>query len=462
MPLKVLFMLGIVGFLSLRARKEPFIPLCALIGLVGLMENREWIPRGMANVPGLNPWNLLFLVVTFFWAVNRSRSASPLPPVTRWFWVYCIAVTVTTLRLFIDPTHWFDHGYGQLSMDYILNGVKFVLPAVILFDLCDTRKRAAIATLAIIGSFLLLGVQIINYMGLSELSGSQLNHRSIRIISRDTGYHRVDAAMMMAGASWGAFALTEFFRTTRQRYSFMAASVILLLALILTGGRAGYLAWCCTGLFLAVIRWRKLLILAPFGLIAVLAFMPGALDRFTTGFGSNEGPIVVAQDQNEMTSGRVEIWPHVIEKIKDHPIIGHGREGMKRSGLSDFARSVLGEPWGQPHNAYFEVLLDNGIVGLLTILPIYLIAAFISFRLFVSNNDPLKIAIGGLCLALLTAHFVASVGSQTFYPRQGMVGIFCAMALVIRVRYFSLEDSEELPEGKVAPPNFSTLFTRPF
>jgi hypothetical protein len=44
------------------------------------------------------------------------------------------------------------------------------------------------------------------------------------------------------------------------------------------------------------------------------------------------------------------------------------------------------------------------------------------------------VAAGGACLALILALLVASVGSQTFYPREGAVGLWCVIGLMLRVK----------------------------
>jgi hypothetical protein len=43
------------------------------------------------------------------------------------------------------------------------------------------------------------------------------------------------------------------------------------------------------------------------------------------------------------------------------------------------------------------------------------------------------VAAGGATLALVLALLVASIGSQTFYPREGAVGMWCVIGLMLRV-----------------------------
>ncbi len=41
-------------------------------------------------------------------------------------------------------------------------------------------------------------------------------------------------------------------------------------------------------------------------------------------------------------------------------------------------------------------------------------------------------AVGGMTTALVLALLVASIGSQTFYPREASVGMWCAIGLMMR------------------------------
>ena len=53
--------------------------------------------------------------------------------------------------------------------------------------------------------------------------------------------------------------------------------------------------------------------------------------------------------------------------------------------------------------------------------------------IFMDDTDVVYVAIGGMCLSLVLAFLIASMGSQTFYPREGAVGMWCAIGLMLRV-----------------------------
>jgi O-antigen ligase len=106
---------------------------------------------------------------------------------------------------------------------------------------------------------------------------------------------------------------------------------------------------------------------------------------------------------------------------------------MWRSGLVEFLGDYLHERFTHPHNAYLELLLDAGWIGLGLVMPVYLLALWQGVGLFRDRRSSACVAAGGVGLALVLALLFASVGAQTLYPREGTVGMWCAMALVFRM-----------------------------
>ncbi len=106
---------------------------------------------------------------------------------------------------------------------------------------------------------------------------------------------------------------------------------------------------------------------------------------------------------------------------------------MKRTGISNHLFYELGELFPHPHNAYLQWLLDNGVLGFILVMPFFGVMTYQAGRLFLDKTHPAYVAVGGVALSLLLAQLIASMGSQTFYPREGAVGMWITMALVLRV-----------------------------
>jgi O-antigen ligase len=149
-------------------------------------------------------------------------------------------------------------------------------------------------------------------------------------------------------------------------------------------------------------------------------------------------PTETAYSENEvdiatLTADRDTIWNLALEQFKKAPLIGYGRLAMQRTGASRSFMDEFGSPIGHAHCAYIEQLIDNGIVGLLIVLLFYSTLTRKSFSLLQDKKTPLHVAVGGVALALVLAQLITSLTSQSFYPRQGVVGMWCAIGLMLRV-----------------------------
>ena len=81
-----------------------------------------------------------------------------------------------------------------------------------------------------------------------------------------------------------------------------------------------------------------------------------------------------------------------------------------------------------------------------------------SLSLFKDSRSGTFIAAGGVTAALTVALLVAGLGSQTFYPREGSVGMWCAIGLMFRV---SVERRKALAAAQQAPPEEAPVRLRP-
>lgn len=462
-----LSLLGIyvLGF-SAYAFKDWFKSLCALILLMAVIEHPD-MPKSILGIPGLNPWNLLLVPVVVAWA--RARKAEGL----RWdmpkhisvlLVLYLAVVLIGFARMVISPGV-MDESFLGLVSEYLINTVKWVIPCLLLFDGARTRPRMVMALVSVLGVYLLLGLQVIKWMPLSyALNSESLSARSLKILTNEVGYHRVNISAMLAGASWAIFATRPLALLNWHRAAIIGATVAVAYAQALTAGRAGYVTWAAVGLILCSLRWRRYLLGVPVLAIAVVTLAPGVAQRMLEGFTAETRDVNArlesgrtpsldgtaqqgGPDAYTITAGRTVIWPYVIERISEAPFFGYGRQAMVRTGLTQFLLLNLGEAFGHPHNAYLEFLFDNGLFGLILIMPFYVIVLRRSISLFMDTGHPLFTSVGGVSSALVLALLLAGTGSQTFYPREGWLAMWCAIGLMLRV----YQERERLAADRTVP-----------
>jgi O-antigen ligase len=435
MSLRVLFCsLLVLGF-SCYAYKNWFVSLCAAIALMAFMKHPD-MPHAVAHIPGANLWNILIVNVLFAWW--RQRPYENPVPVPRSIKIavalYLAVIFVSFLRFFIDPTSFWHGDRQDIVEEFLVNSLRLLIPAVLLFDGCRNFERVRGALGVIVLLYFLLALQVIRAVGFHpDLSGADLSGRGSKIIQRSVGYDRVDMSMMLSGAGWAGIAFSNLIEGKWFRWGVRGAVMVTVLAQALTGGRMGYITWAAVGLILCTIRWRRVLPFIPVAAIVVVTLVPSITQRMFSGFGGEDDGIVQHQNDSQITSGRSMVWPLVIDKINENPIFGYGRQAMQTTGLTAYVSKKLDDSFPHPHEAYLEMLLDNGILGLLCIIPIYFIALKRGISLFLDRTEKQYEAAGGAALALVLALLIASFGAQTLYPREGVVGMWAAVGVAFRV-----------------------------
>lgn len=440
-----------IAFLSVYAFRDWYKSLCGLIVMMAVMERYD-MPRQLLGVPGLNPWNVLMLFILLGWFFSRRREKLKwdMPAETTILLVIYLGVILIgfyRMTYNFDAIHLSYENRGleeepvlrDFFIDDIINSLKLAIPGLLVFHGCNSETRLRLGILAIFATLLLLGLQIIRFMPISEIANAELlSERALRVLDRDLGYHRVDLAALMAGGSWAFFVSRHVFKAAWQSRLALGIGLVLILSLALTGGRTGYGTWVVLGVMVAALKYRRLLFFIPIAVVLVVSFVPAVRDRMLTGFATGSDTQIVGEqstDLSSVTSGRSTVWPVVIERIKDRPWIGWGRRGFHTSRASDELFETIGPvaaTFGHPHNAYFQLLLDTGIIGAVPVLLFYALTMMRSAKLF-RDRSPIICAAGGICLLLTGAQLVASVGSQSFYPREGVVLMWCSIGLMYAV-----------------------------
>ncbi len=450
--------------------KDWYRGLCGLVVLLAIMEHPD-VPKQMLGIPGLNPFNLLLANVIAAWASQRSREGLrwDLPrPVSLLLLLFAGIVVVGFIRMtradLAFVMLYYDASFANIVSDYLINSIKWVIPALLLYDGCRTEERFRLALISVLAVYVILGLQVAKWMPPTlALDGAALERRGLRVLPSGMGFHRVNLSAMLSGASWAILA-ARVLLPRGFRWPALLTALFVVYAQVMTGGRAGYAAWVCVGLALSVLKWRRYLLLVPAALAVVFLAAPGIVGRATEGFTEESRDTSVRLDRMRdsgelrreegsvdsytVTAGRSIAWPVVISRIVDGPWIGYGRQAMLSSGTGVYIFETYGEAFPHPHNAYLEILFDNGLVGGLPVLGFYALMLFYSIQMFLKGGSETCVAIGGVSTALILSLLVSAMGSQSFYPDEGWVGMWCVMFLMLRVRV----ERQRLARGDAAVP----------
>jgi len=440
MSIRIVALYIFVFSLCIYAWKDWFKSLCGLILLMAVIEHGD-MPKSLLGIQGLNLWNVLFAVIFIAWLTNRRREGLiwDMPRHIAILLLMCIGVIVIgVVRAIFDRGEFQGYSTGNLISEELINTIKWVLPGLLLFDGCRSRKRVVIALVCLLVMYFLIAVQVVRYMPPEAAIGSNayvIMHSRMGL-NESVGYQATDLSVLLGGACWGLISSLPLIRKKIYKLPALVAICIVAFGQATTGGRAGYAAWAATGLLMCIIKWRKYLLLTPVIIVLLPIIFPNATARMLQGFGRTDISGETTVDEVTVLSGRNLFWPHVVDTIWESPVIGHGRRAMQRTGLTQFLLEKYGphEAVEHPHNLYYETLLDNGILGSLPIFFLWGIIVCYSIRLFISKNH-LCSAVGGLSLSLMLTSLISGIAGQHWAPLEHTLGIWASAFLTFRV-YF--------------------------
>ena len=437
----------IVIALSIYAWKDWFISLCGLIILAALVGHPTF-PKSVFSIQGLNLWNVLFANVMLAWIFNRAGQGllRNMSTIFKLFFILWLCVIIVGwIRMIADRDQLRGFTFLGLISEQLINTIKWPLISLPLFDGCHTRKRVKMVIACIVVFFALFTVQIVRAVPQKAVRRSA--RVDLREEVRSVSLSPNGAGKVMSGAPWAFLAVMPLLKKWKYRFLILGLSGLSIYAIALTGSRSAYVASAATIVLLCFLRWRRAFLLLPIMLFILPIVFPASTKRMWSGFDSTSVSGEERMDENIVTSGRNMIWPIVIDKISESPVIGFGREATQRTGLTNKLAATYGESEGvavtHPHQAYLQMLLDNGLVGLMIIVGLHLVLLFYSIRLFIERTDPLFSVVGGLTLALLTSHLVDYMGGQTFYAQAMDVGLWSSVGLTLRlyseIKYHAFE-----------------------
>ena len=150
---------------------------------------------------------------------------------------------------------------------------------------------------------------------------------------------------------------------------FVLGLVLILLAIVLSFSRGGYIALIAGGAMFVALSWRsvaerarKLILLSFVMVIVITVAAPSVRDRFVSSFDVHEGSV----------AGRLALWRDTAGVFLEAPVLGVGLGGLAHT-LSP------AESFRVPtnaHNTYLEIAAELGIAGLLFFASIVALALF--------------------------------------------------------------------------------------
>jgi O-antigen ligase len=209
------------------------------------------------------------------------------------------------------------------------------------------------------------------------------------------------------------------------RLVLLASMAMLTVAIVLMFSRATYVGFITANvLFLLWRRNAKTLVF--FGLLGVAALflLPDAVyDRIAYGVGSGS---------NKISSSRIEqIWLPLLPDVLRSPIYGSGLSSILWSDGMRAADEVTVKGVGHPHNAYLEIVLDMGIIGLILV-GAYFVHIWKGFRAL-SVDPSLSPTLRGFYLgaaAGMVSFMISAVADSSLTPKTEQAFLWLAIGMM--------------------------------
>jgi len=331
--------------------------------------NISFMPREVMGIHGLNIGNIVWLsafVMAVFSITSRKgnlRFSSYLSlPVMLFLFMYLIAVIWTMFNL--DAIQRPGHGITtkSLIMEDLLKPLQLLLAGWIVMVYCEVEGNTVRIQRVVFIIPLIIVPIVMYYYFQGSIGTDYVSGRDE--ISDLFGYHANELGAV--GTYLLAFALiTKEQRMHLLRYLSIGASLMII---VLSFSRMAYL----TTLALIVLTFFKLkhkerLVLVSLTGVVIIVFSVQLMSRLYFGIDTSRKKV----DINQISANRIDkIWRPMIPHFLDHMIFGDG------------VYSVLKTPearvWmpSHPHNAYLQVALDMGVLGVAALL--WLLARFLS------------------------------------------------------------------------------------
>ncbi|HSH35941.1 O-antigen ligase family protein [Schnuerera sp.] len=405
-----------------------------LLGLVGIIlilyDIRIGVYAGIFIFPFMpDMLNLLFMIFMVAVYVYKSlfKKTQPLTkqPIDMPIVFYIIIIIISTITS-IDPTG----SFRDLAIHLTSIGFVFVIVNSI-----KTKKDFNILVV-----FLVISATLVAIYGFYQFKvGVELEDKWVDAVNNPDVKTRIysvfgnpnifaEYLIMIIPISLSLF---WFSKKIHKKAIFLITSLILILALVLTLSRGGWIGFAF-GMFVFVLLIEKRLLLSiiPLGLGAIYFLPQTILNRIAS-------IVNFADSSNDY---RIRMWKITLDIIKDHWLVGVGFGHLPfKQTFETYIRTM---PTFHAHNTYLETMAEMGVLGfIIFIVFIFTLFKYSIKKLLKGKDNYIKtMAIGVLSgLAAVLAHGAAE---NILYIPRIIITFWILVGLVLAL----MRISDELPE----------------
>jgi probable O-glycosylation ligase (exosortase A-associated) len=291
--------------------------------------------------------NLVIVVITFIaWVVSREPKRLPMNSATVMIMLFMAWMTLTTMTSLAPANSWFH-------WDLHIKNLVFALAVM-----------AVMRTQVRIQALIWIMVLSIGYFGVKGGGFTIANGGAYTVLGPPESI--IEDRNHLALACCMIIPMMNYLRVTTAnrliKIGLMMAMALTIISVIGSYSRGGFLALSVTALVFWLRSSGKLmtmvLLLACF--VPAVSLMPASWkDRIGT---------IENYQKDDSVQGRFDAWNYAMRVAKDRPLLGGGLATTEVGAV--FHKYVPGRPQRAAHSIYFQVLGDQGPIGLMIFLSI--------------------------------------------------------------------------------------------
>lgn len=350
-------------------------------------------------------------------------------PINRYILLY-VAVYLAGTLFSVNPR-------GSLQPGLL--SVAFMLFAVVLYNAVTGRRQLdTLIFLLVLAATAVAFYGILQYLfgwgyqSAAWVDSDMFSGISFRVPSTLDNPNMLGQYLILMIPVGGAGLLSA--KTWLQRAFYFCCCGIMCVCMILTYSRGAWLGLLFAGAVFVVLLNPRLIMLAPFALVALYFVLPETvISRFTS----------IGNLGDNSTSYRVYIWMGTLAMLKDYWLCGIGPgDAAFNMVYPAYSYNAIVAP--HSHNLFLQILCDAGIVALL----VFLLLLFVYFRMMcsaLSRETNWKSRIHQIAFTAGVCGFlVQAMTDYSFYNYRVMFLFWAYLALGALCAKRS-----ELPEGRL-------------
>ena len=327
----------------------------------------------------------------------------------------------------------------KASLEPGLLTVAFILFPIALYNSITNRSQldTLVALVVLVGTLIsFYGIlQYIfrwGYQSAAWVDSDMFSGISFRVPSTLENPNMLGQYLLLTIPLGGACLLSA--KTWGRRIFYLCCCGIMCLCMILTFSRGAWLALLFAGVVFVLFLNPRLILLAPFALIALYFVLPDTvISRFTS----------IGDLTDNSTSYRVYIWMGVLAMLKDYWLCGIGPGDAAFNAVYP-AYSYNGIVAPHSHNLFLQIVCDAGIAAL----AVFVILLFVYFRMMCSafsrEKDWTSRMFQTACISGVCGFMVQAMTDYSFYNYRLMFFFWAFLALGAASARRS-----QLPEGRL-------------